>query len=483
MELGALFFSCLVAVSASAQTGVPSALQKIPLTVPAGVPLRLYLTKRVPKRAGAPVEAKLLEPVYAFDREVIPAGTVVLGKVSRVTPFSRSERTRAVAGGDFTPLRKAKVQFTTLVLPDGRRIPIRTVETAGLHTLVPYKRKKDQPVQDNTGGMVAKTKQKIKNQVHTGVERVKSIPDVVRAPDKKERIYDYLMAKLPYHPQYFRKGTRFDAELRDPLRFGTEAVTQGSLVLLGTQPPAGSIVHTRLITPLDSGSSKMGESVVAALTAPLFSHDHKLLLPEGTRLEGSVVLVRKARWFHRGGRLRFNFRKVDLPPEVADLRWAAAASDTSAGHQGLQYRTEASLKAAESSKAPVKVDSEGGVQAKDSKKRFLGTAAAVLIARSAADNDAGRARMGAGQGPNTAGRTLGGGLGFGLLGAIAARSSPIVGSVFGFYGMGWSVYSTVVARGSDVQFARNAVLDIGFNARPSQPPKPHVASRMTAGRN
>jgi hypothetical protein len=63
--------------------------QSVPLAVPAGVPLRLYLTKRIPKKVGAPVEAKLLEGVYAFDREVIPAGTQVLGHVSRLEPVSK----------------------------------------------------------------------------------------------------------------------------------------------------------------------------------------------------------------------------------------------------------------------------------------------------------------------------------------------------------------------------------------------------------
>lgn len=38
--------------------------QQVPLVVPAGVPLRLYLTRRVPKREGAPVEAKVFDPVY-----------------------------------------------------------------------------------------------------------------------------------------------------------------------------------------------------------------------------------------------------------------------------------------------------------------------------------------------------------------------------------------------------------------------------------
>jgi hypothetical protein len=55
----------------------------------------LYLTKRVSKWIAAPIEAKLLEPVFAFDREVIPAGTVALGKVSRTQPVPKWQRVRA----------------------------------------------------------------------------------------------------------------------------------------------------------------------------------------------------------------------------------------------------------------------------------------------------------------------------------------------------------------------------------------------------
>ena len=51
----------------------------------------------------------------------------------------------------------------------------------------------------------------------------------------------------------------------------------------------------------------------ALVTAPLFSPEHKLVLPEGTKLTGEVVLAKKARSFHRAGQLRFNFQKVDLP--------------------------------------------------------------------------------------------------------------------------------------------------------------------------
>ena len=56
--------------------------RNVPLTVPAGTPLRLYLTKRIPRRLNAPVQARMLAPLYAFDREVIPAGTEVFGTVT-----------------------------------------------------------------------------------------------------------------------------------------------------------------------------------------------------------------------------------------------------------------------------------------------------------------------------------------------------------------------------------------------------------------
>jgi hypothetical protein len=142
----------------------------------------------------------------------------------------------------------------------------------------------------------------------------------------------------------------------------------------------------------------------------------------------------------------------------------------------LQIRTEGTLAAAEGDKASVKVDSEGGVKATESKTRFIGTAVALLVARAAGDNDPLRAPStggvrGAviGQKANVGGRTLGGGLGFGLLGTIAAQSSRNVGAALGYYGLAWSVFTTVVARGPEVHFDKNAVVDIGLNSRTNKP--------------
>jgi hypothetical protein len=40
--------------------------------------------------------------------------------------------------------------------------------------------------------------------------------------------------------------------------------------------------------------------VEAVLGQPLFSSDHKLILPEGTQVAGTVVVEKRAGWFHRG---------------------------------------------------------------------------------------------------------------------------------------------------------------------------------------
>ena len=40
-----------------------------------------------------------------------------------------------------------------------------------------------------------------------------------------------------------------------------------------------------------------------------------------------------------------------------------------------------------------------------------------------------------------------------------------MGAAFGYYGLAWSVFSTVIARGAEVEFGKDAAIDIGFNQR------------------
>src|SRR5271169_6037040 len=133
-RMGIVAFVCvpLFVLSAQPPADGGNQQQETPLVVPAGAPLRLYLTKRAPKRTGAVVEAKVLDPVYAFDRQVIPAGAVALGTVTRLQPIPKWQRVRAILNGDFTPLHTAPIEFTTIVMPDGSRLALHTAESPGL---------------------------------------------------------------------------------------------------------------------------------------------------------------------------------------------------------------------------------------------------------------------------------------------------------------------------------------------------------------
>jgi hypothetical protein len=460
-----LFLAGLPAFPQIAEPAKPvnnEAAQTVPLTVAAGVPLRVYLTQRLTKRLGDTVHARLLEPVFAFDREVIPANTDVIGQVAKIEPVSKMRRATAIAGGDFTPLHDAEVEFTTLIFPDGRRISMQTAQTLGLSSIynprtASRKKQAGTATAGSHPGTIATAKQQVKDRARAKMD---SVTDVVRAPDKMERLENFLVAKLPYHPQWIRRGTRFDAELLVPLQFGSAQVPAASLGLLGSQPPPDSIAHVRLITPVNSNDAEVGDKMEAIVSQPLFSADHQLILPEGTHLTGAVTVAHPARWFRRGGQLRFSFREVELP---------AGLLRTNAWLQTRPLTTLATLNAVEqASKTPLKVDDEGGVTAPAPKTRFIAPAISVLIATRSIGDDADRVKL-EGGGGNTGGRTLGGASGFGVLGMIAAQTSPTFAGIMGFYGMGWSVFNNIVARGSEVEFGKNAAMDIRFGARPPAP--------------
>src|SRR5262245_30157568 len=93
------FSLCSVAISFCAvPTLAQTSITETKLLVPAGTPLRLELPERVRlKHEGEPLRAFLTKSIYAFDKPVIPAGTEVLGKISRIDPVSRKKRIAAIA--------------------------------------------------------------------------------------------------------------------------------------------------------------------------------------------------------------------------------------------------------------------------------------------------------------------------------------------------------------------------------------------------
>jgi hypothetical protein len=274
----------------------------------------------------------------------------------------------------------------------------------------------------------------------------------LQAPDKKHRLERAGVAQLPYHPQYMEAGTSFNLDLREPLNFGTENLTSGALEHIGTPPPSGSAVHAVLVTPLGSATSKQGDPVEAVITQPLVVSDH-LLLPEGSRLQGSVLQVRPARKFSRNGQLRIVFHEV-VPPG------------------GIAEKMEGSLEGVDAAKGDhLRLDSEGGAEVKTPKTRYLTTGLTVMLATSSLDghrhdND-GDFRRGGGN--DFGAGAANGATGFRLVGTVvgAFAHSRVLTSGLGFYGAATSVYSHFLSRGRDVVYSKDTSMIIGFGAPPA----------------
>jgi hypothetical protein len=421
--------------SPAAKASVPAS--KIDLVVPAGTPLRISLLKKVRiGKVGDPVVARVTEPVYSFDHVVIPAGSKVTGKISQIIPATKFRRTEAILNGDFTPLKSAKVEFDTLVLKDGARMPIETTVSPGIQDVIRLVTKQDAPKKP---GLVHEAERAVDAQWHGAIHEVKTVASLTW-------LKKVALSELPYHRQYLNAGTVYEAELVHPMDFGKETIAPGTMADYGDPPPPNSVVHARLLTALSSATAHKGTKVEAVMNEPLFSPDKHLVLPEGTRLVGEVVQVHPARGMHRNGLLRIAIRKMELPSG------AAAAVDASI--QGLDV----------SRNSNIALDSEGGATVPERKQRYLDTALSLAIATSTFDSDAGRVGH---QNGDLSNRGVAGGSGFRLVGLILGVTvqSRMVGQVLGIYGAGWSVYDHFIAHGRDVILAKDTPMTIGFGSQ------------------
>ncbi len=440
----------------SAQQPGPEATDvPVHLLVNAGTPLRVYLTKRVSYRRGDAVSAKLVEPVWAFDRIVLPAGSTIQGQVTRLDPVSNMVRATSVIRGDFTPLKRAQVSFNKLVLANGHELDAGTIPALGLASIYVPPKPNQKPKQNQsnvntkTGKLGSLGKQQVQAQINA---RSYGFLNFVRGPNKREWLEDFLWTKLPYHPQWYRSGTRFDSILSGPLDFGIVRIPEASLKDVGGQPAADQPAMIQLRNAITSSDARIGDPINGVLSQPVFSTGHQLVLPEGTSFQGKVTLARPARMFHRGGQLRFTFDQVQPPGFL------------SAARAPKVERIQAQLAGAEPGAGPVTVDAEGTAKATESKTRFLRPIVAAIAAAQSGDNDEGKAGSSGGGTANYAGRSLGGFSGFGLLGTAVAQGPQEIGMALGYYGLAWSVYNNIVSRGREVTFEKNTAVSIRFGA-------------------
>jgi hypothetical protein len=425
--------------SLSAQSPVAQSQSKsrtIAMTVVDGTFLQIALDKEVRvRKVGEPITGRVMQPVYVFDRLVIPIGTVAVGRISAIEPVSARRRTLDALNADFTPYHKLAVLFDGLIFPNGRHVDLHATIVPGsgqIIRLVAAEQRKKNVVKDAAAQKMDQARAQWNNAMK-----------LVESPARTHLVTRYAIAQLPMHPQYIDAGTLYSAELTQPLDFGTESISSDTLATIGSQPPPGSLVHAVLLTPLNSATTVKNAEVEAILSQPLLDQG-RLILPAGTRLRGFVLQVHPARRFHRNGLLRIVFREVVLPSGVVqtvDTRLEGIQSD-SADHAEL--------------------DSEGGTKSTSSKTRYLSTGASVGLALigSGGRDDVGDASPAAG-----------GATGFKLIGLIVGLTyrSHTYGILMSAYGGGRSIYNNFLGMGRNIIFPKDTVMEIGFGNRTSLP--------------
>jgi hypothetical protein len=422
----------------SLETPKPIVKENIDLTVPKGSALQVVLDREVRVKAvGQPIHGHIIEPVYAFDKLFIPAGTEVNGGISQMEAVPARARTLAALNANLTPARHIEVEFTELLMADGKRVPIQTRVVTGSGQVLQFvsaaesQKKKD--VKDVVTQKERQAKEEARRQFEAAMQQVKQ-------PGKMHRLEKAALAQFPVHPQYVDAGTVYFAELEKPLQFGSEPMTpEMAASLMNTDIPPGSMVHARLMTPLNSASTQKGAEVHAILSRPL-TVNGKLLLPEGTVLKGTVVQVQPARHWKHNGQLRFVFRDLVLP-------------------NGLESKVETMVQGVQSGVADkLNLDSEGGAQTQTPKTRYLRTAISIGLAAATHENESfNRAEGGAG--------------GFKVVGIVigaAVKSHPLA-IAMGAFGAGRSIYNNFIARGRDVVFPKYTVMQIAVDTRETPP--------------
>jgi hypothetical protein len=412
------------------------------LTVPSGLVLQVAIDKETRvQKVGQPIQGRLVEAVYAYDRQVIPVGSAVLGRISALQGVSGGKRFLAGLNMNFTPARKVQVEFNEIVLPDGKHVPIAAVVAPGsgrtirLATTAGNKKKK------TPKDLAA---QRMKEAIQEAKRKWKSAMQQVKEPGRMRRLSRFLVAQLPVHPQYLDAGTVYFIELQEPLEMGVVPLPPATTATEAVRPPCNLLAHAQLLTPLDSATTHRDAAVEAILSEPVFVGE-RLLFPQGSLLKGSVVQAERARRFKRNGKLRFAFREL-IPPG------------------GAHQEVNASLEGIQTDRAQnVTLDSEGGTEPTSPKRRYYLTGASVAMAVAShedSDVEDGVSSSGGGAAEGAAG----GAAAFKLVGLVvgALASSQPLSLGMGIFGASRSGYSNFVARGHELTFPKGTAMEVGL---------------------
>ena len=415
-----LFSVSLLPCAAGAQDAAP-------VVVPSGTPFAVSISKNLGMKKDEVVRAELIYPVYNHDRMVLPAKTMVMGRVVDLTP-DRTRRLHARLRGDFTPFHVPVVRFDAVTMADGTVVPLVTgtaTDGAPVYRLVaPPPRK---------GGFIAQQFGVVKD---AAKDRIK----VVTAPDKGDRLLQFLYSQLPYHPERIVKDTAWTVETAEPLALPGKAVDAPvAAQVVADAAPKTWIVQAYLEDAMSSDRSKAGEEIRAVVAEPILNDDGTVAVPQGAVLTGAVTAAKPAKSFGRVGELRFSFRELTLPG-------------------GTPQAVQAQVTGADGAE-DMAMNSEGEVKPKP-KDKLAVPAMLIFLALRPLDGDGGRHMLR----KNAAGSNAIGVIGFAL--GTAARQ-PNLAAGIGFYGAALSIYERWLRKGKEVAFAKDTRVVIQTTGRRS----------------
>jgi hypothetical protein len=433
---------CLIA-------GAPLLLAQQNLTVPVTAPLAIVLVHHAPMKSGAPLTARVLYPVYVDSRLAIPATSTLKGTVVALKP-NKKERRQALFYANFTPYNIPIVRFDQLTLPDGKTYTITTPDASG-----------GTPVLHLTAATPHGKKAFLKAEFDQAKKRAEAEAALVTAPGRLDRLRQFVYSQLPWHPQRIDKGTAWTVHLSkpvtlaavpsprpgsavaDPLAAASANSSKPNLATAArqvnqpaTQVAAGNgawLLDAYLTSTISSATSKPGQHFQAYIAQPVFGPHHKLVVPEGAILIGTITRSKPARSFGRKGNLRFTFNELKMPGGKAKpVQGTLAAADAARS-------------------AHLRIDSEGGVAPRKKPGKFIIPLAFSLLAVHGLDSDGSAAESGAtaSNGGGIVGRIIG----------IAAGSRELATGI-GAYAAAQSFYNHWLTRGQNVTFPQNTRIEV-----------------------
>jgi hypothetical protein len=389
--------------------------------LPKGTSFQVEIPRNYPMKAGEPIEAELIHPIYAEGKLAVPANTRLHGKVVALEAAKRT-RWRGRLRGDFTPFHKAEVRFDELMLPSGPLTISAPMATDGAPVL-----ELSAAGASPKRALIRRVLAQMKSSIH---DRIAFFTE----PGLGDRALQVLYDQLPYHPERIEAHTAWSFELAAPLSLPEFAQDppEASLTPTKAMKPETWLIHAELSSGVTSATAKRGDPVKALVVEPVFDRNRTLVVPEGSTLIGKVTTAKAARTLGRNGKLRFSFQEVRFPA-------------------GANRPVEGSLAGATTEKTQdLKLDAEGTVSPRNKASAVAPILLTVLAGR-ALDQD-GSMVVHTGEASN----------GFGFAGRIVglAAGNYNVAAAIGFYAAGLSFYDNFLHSGRDVVFPKDTRIEI-----------------------